>query len=282
MSFVLNLGNEFSVPKYEIEESLFLSKFPVLYFKEYKLAIHCIDLRPKFIEPINHDFFLKLSVQAEAQNIRLIHLWEDVFYQHQPLVLSRIKTLLGGNSTIHGRQCVATRIDKKTADSFLHLYHLQQSAAARFKYGLFYHEKLVAVATFSSGKVFDKTSPEKRSHELVRFASLPGTSINGGLSKLIKAFVKDVHPADIMTYADRDWSAGKSYFKLGFKLEKETPPQVFIIHPEEKMRYPLHRWPSFLNERFNKSGKTDADEFLKNEGYFRICNSGNLKFRFTL
>lgn len=258
------------------------SVFPVLYIEEHSLAIHCIDLKAKIIEDLHPDFFQLISAQAAAQNIRLIHLWEDVFYQHKKLVLSRIKTLLGGNTTIHGRQCVVSRIDKKTADDFLNQNHLQQSVTARFKYGVFYQQDLVAVATFSSGKVFDKNSPEKRSHELVRFASLPGININGGLSKLIKAFVKDVHPADIMTYADRDWSAGKSYFKLGFTFEKETPPQVFVIHPIKKERYTLHRLPDFIKDGFSDSSKTSEEEFLKSEGYFYICNSGNLKFRLVL
>ena len=39
------------------------------------------------------------------------------------------------------------------------------------------------------------------------------------MGKLLKAFIKDVRPDDVMSYADASWSSGDVYRKLGFKEE---------------------------------------------------------------
>lgn len=255
------------------------SPFQLLFSDAHQLAIHGIDLdRAKREEP-DAGFFRVKTAQADGLGIRLVHLWEDVFTRQNELVLARLGAMLGRNRTVHGRQCTVRRIDKKTADEFLSCFHLQFSAAARYRYGLFHRDELLAVATFSSGRIFNKDQPDKRSFELVRFATVPGITVNGGLSKLIRAFVLEVKPADIMTYADRDWSAGRGYHKLGFMLEKETPPQAFFIRPDEMIRYYPHRLPAALQRGFAASGRAGMDEFLHDEGYFRIHNAGNLKFR---
>jgi hypothetical protein len=45
-----------------------------------------------------------------------------------------------------------------------------------------------------------------RSYELLRFASLQGYVVVGGMDKLMKAFMHENQPDDIMSYADKDWS----------------------------------------------------------------------------
>jgi hypothetical protein len=70
-----------------------------------------------------------------------------------------------------------------------------------------------------------------------------------------------------MTYADRDWSTGQSYEKLGFTFAGNTPPQAFLIHPGEQIRYYPHRLPH----------DATADT-LRQKGYFTIYNAGNKKY----
>lgn len=40
------------------------------------------------------------------------------------------------------------------------------------------------------------------------------------MGKLLKAFIEDVHPDDVMSYADASWSDGGVYRKLGFEEEE--------------------------------------------------------------
>jgi hypothetical protein len=44
------------------------------------------------------------------------------------------------------------------------------------------------------------------------------------MGKLLKAFIDEMHPDDIMSYADASWSNGDAYRKLGFT---EEPPKTF-------------------------------------------------------
>jgi hypothetical protein len=94
---------------------------------------------------------------------------------------------------------------------------------------------------------------------------LSGHTVVGGLDKLVQAFFHEKQPDDLMTYADRDWSDGESYLRLGFECIGETPPQTFWVHPSEKLRIYGHRLPF-------------SEEEMRSRGYFPIFNMGNLKF----
>ena len=88
---------------------------------------------------------------------------------------------------------------------------------------------LVAVATFSNARKWQKGEKTIRSYEWTRYASLPGVRINGGMGKMLKAFIDDVHPDDVMSYADLEWSEGAVYEQLGFRLEGVKDPVLFCV-----------------------------------------------------
>ena len=75
------------------------------------------------------------------------------------------------------------------------------------------------MATFSNKRKMSRQGPDYTSAELIRFATKDGFTVTGGLSKLIKHYMKMLAPNDLMSYADRDWSLGKGYLAAGFKLK---------------------------------------------------------------
>jgi hypothetical protein len=91
--------------------------------------------------------------------------------------------------------------------------------------------KLIAVATFSNARRWIKDGKEIRSYEWTRYASLPDLRVSGGMGKLLKAFIKEVEPDDIMSYADLEWSEGDVYKTLGFREELPKDPVSFGIDP---------------------------------------------------
>ena len=95
---------------------------------------------------------------------------------------------------------------------------------------------LIAVGTFSNARKWIKNGKEIRSYEWTRFASLPGLRISGGMGKILKAFIEEVHPDDIMSYADLEWSEGSVYEQLGFALEGRKNPVLFGIDSEWNRR----------------------------------------------
>ncbi len=240
------------------------SAAPFISFPEKKLLLQMVPLRDYSSNPLQ---FQTLSEAYERKGWLLIHLWEDVWNSKRPIVRSRLSSLLGNFKRVHARQTVVRRIDKPAAGAFFEHNHLQGSPQVKHKYGLFLNDELVAAASFSAARPMVRHAATFHSYELVRFANLSGHVVTGGLSKLLAQFIADVQPDDIMSYADRDWSLGRSYEKLGFTFVENTPPQLFYIHPQEQVRYYLQRLPGGRHE----------DELLA-KGYLRIYNAGNKKY----
>ena len=232
------------------------SVFELIFIPENQIYLHLIDLQTFQNNALPDNYFQDFSHRINTQNQRIIHLWEDVYLSKTDLVKSRILTMLGNFTRLHARHCFIERIDKLTADNFLKINHLQGSVKAKFKYGLFlkpqYVERfigrivcedtdngnskitvplLIAVATFSGGRTMKiGNRADTRSFELIRFATLQGYVVVGGMNKLLKAFIIEHQPDDIMSYADRDWSDGRSYDKLGFTKNENNLPQSFYIN----------------------------------------------------
>jgi hypothetical protein len=109
---------------------------------------------------------------------------------------------------------------------------------------------LVAVATFSNARKWHKGEKVIRSYEWTRYASLPGVRINGGMGKVLKAFIKDIQPDDIMSYADLEWSEGAVYEQLGFELEGHKTPVIFAVDSQ---------WQRTALKQYSGQGMTGVD-----------------------
>jgi len=177
--------------------------------------------------PYGEDLVVHMPVTSTAE--RVIHLDEDCYLSKNSLVLSRIRVALGQAKRIYARDTQVRRIRKSEGLGFQETHHLQVALPGKYRYGLFYGDQLVSVAIFSGGRRMRNQVADERSFELLRFCHESGYVVVGGLSKLLKAFITEFHPGDIMTYVDRDWSDGRNYLPLGFEREGEIPAQSFLI-----------------------------------------------------
>ena len=59
------------------------------------------------------------------------------------------------------------------------------------------------------------------------------------MGKLLKAFIEEVRPDDIMSYADLEWSEGDVYRQLGFTLEGRKDPVTFTVDTGTWKRFPV-------------------------------------------
>ncbi len=236
--------------------------------------IHLVPLDQQF----DPEQLIALQLRYQEENKQLVHLWEDVWLARRAQVLMRIKSFLGLNQTYHGRQVQLVEIDSKTAQHFLDAHHLQGYINAKYHYGLTYHDELLAVASFSGTRLMKTKGPDYQSAELVRFASANGLTIAGGLSKLIKHFAKQLKPNDLMTYADRDWSLGKGYDKLGFSCANATEPAYLYVNSATLVRYFPHRLPSKILLEFEAQKDLNLDDFLAFNSFVKLFNTGNLKY----
>lgn len=162
-----------------------------------------------------------------------IHLFEDRWRCRPELVKARVLAHLGRQRSIFARKCKVVKLGAEEAAAFLDANHIYGSAKCKFRYGLRYGDELVAVSTFSAPRPITREKAGEEclvdSYEWVRFASLPQCRIVGGMGRLLKAFEEDVHPEDIMSYADREWSEGAVYKRLGFKKTGEVAPVDFVV-----------------------------------------------------
>ena len=126
-------------------------------------------------------------------------------------------------------------------------------------------ETLIAVATFSNARRWVKEGKEIRSYEWTRYASLPDLRVSGGMGKMLKAFIKEVHPDDIMSYADLEWSEGKVYERLGFEAETRKEPVTFTIDPQTWERTAIRRSPVKPGMTEEKPGMTEEKPRLTEE-----------------
>ena len=127
---------------------------------------------------------------------------------------------------------------------------------------------LIAVATFSNARRWVKEGKEIRSYEWTRYASLPDLRVSGGMGKMLTAFIKEVHPDDIMSYADLEWSEGEVYERLGFEAETRKEPVTFTIDPQTWERTAIRRSPV-------KPGMTEEKPRLT-EGMLRMAEGDNV------
>lgn len=179
-------------------------------------------------------------------------------------LIAIIQAKLQYNRVVYARTCQVRRIDKKSCNEFLDAYHLMSSTNSAYCYGLFDSGELVAVASFSKGRKMDRLKEYQRSYELIRTCSKEGIRVSGGISKLLTVFVKEMKPGDIMTYIDKQFGEGNSYYNCGFKKHSETEPQSFLINKKT------------FERNYLKESEFDTDSFYLSQ------NCGNIKLVYTI
>ena len=96
--------------------------------------------------------------------------------------------------------------------------------------------------------------------------------------KIISTFEKEYNNPEIVTFADLRWSEGNLYYKNGFKLEQQLPPDYswvkggMIWHKFNWRRDKIKR----LLPYYNKQLTTDENMYL--HGFSKIWDCGKLKF----
>lgn len=140
------------------------------------------------------------------------------------------------------RKCRTESIEKDLGMRFVEENHRQGSAAENRKIkslGLFYGSDLVAVAQFCS----PRTSRKKREYttELLRLCFKDGYRIQGGASKLIKAYIKKFQPSDIFTYQDMTGEQSDVYEHSGFVLVEESRRKKYYVAPGKDLKNALRK-----------------------------------------
>jgi hypothetical protein len=227
------------------------------------------------------NYHLYKTQQCEEKNISLFHILDYEWIYKKPLIQSIILNKLGKTpNKIYARQCVIKEIDNNTSKEFLNDNHLYGNCSSKQKIGLYYKDELVSLMTFG-GYRFNK---HKNEAELLRFCNKLNTNVVGAASKLLKYFIKKYgnNYKKIISFADRRYSTGNMYRKIGFDFIKFTPPSYFYHKNNQifnRMNFQKHTLSKKL-EKFD-SNLTETEN-MHNNGYKKIWDCGNYKFEINL
>lgn len=285
-------------------ESLFKSGFRSFLESSY---IDFIEYGNSFIFP-DYEFAVELVPAEESAKLvqytgnasqnglsDVVFLYEDRWWSARNMVQERILARLERFRSVFARKCrvLSGRGNPQLGEQvreFLQKHHTYSSAKCRYRYALEYEGEIVAVATFSEGRPMVRRidSPLQNvpkeeqedanilifdSYEWIRYASLPGVRVVGGMGKLLNAFIEERYtriepgtPIEVMTYSDTEWSNGDVYAKLGFKYAGEREPVEYYVHKQTYIRYSQR-----LYEKELLSGALPDD-------FYTIRNLGSRKF----
>lgn len=209
----------------------------------------------------------------------LIHLFDAEWIHRNEIAKSRISSALGVyDRTVYARDCDVRTVSANEACSFLDENHLQGRCGSSVRLGLYYNDELVSLMTFGKPRYSGKYE-----WELIRFCSKLLLHIPGAASRLLVHFERDYKPSSIVSYADRRWSDGKVYRRLGFTIEHETQPNYWYVNFSKielisRIKCQKHKLKKFLRE-FDPE-KSECEN-MKMNGFGRIYDCGNFCFSKT-
>lgn len=277
INFINNLGINIEINNRKILNGVELD----IFIPDYKIGIEYNGL---YWHSENNgkdkNYHLQKTLTAESQNIKLIHIFSDEWNLKKNIVKNRIKYMLNKiEKTIYARKCIIKEIISKEKNEFLINYHLQGGDKSNIKLGAYYEDELVAVMTFGDLRKSLGSIKKENEYELIRFATK--YKVIGIASKLLSYFIKNHNPKRIISYADRRWSNGNLYEKIGFKFVSITKPNYWYTkdYNIREYRYKFRKGV-LLNEGFNK--KLSESEIMKIKGYDKIWDCGNLKYEMIL
>ena len=220
----------------------------------------------------NEDFHLNKTKKCEESGIHLFHIFEDEWMFKKDIVKSMIKNMLGfTENRVYARNCEIKEVDGKTSREFLNNNHIQGYCHSAVKLGLYYNNELVSLMTFGKSRHF--VGNGKHEWELLRFCNKLNMNVVGGASRLLKHFINEYDPKEIVSYADRRWSTGSLYDKIGFEKYNESKPNYYYIIKARRV-YRFNMRKSILVKKYGCPKEKTEREFCYEHRWYRIYDCG--------
>lgn len=227
---------------------------------------------------VDYNYHLNKTILCNKKNIRLIHIFEDEWIYSKEIVKSRIKSILGLElKRISASKCKIHEITSKECKQFLTDNHIQGACQSLHQYGLFYKDEMVSVMCFGHLRKNLNNKGGENDYELLRFCNKLNTKVIGGASKLLTHFIRDYKPETILSFADRRWSNGDLYEKLGFKWIRDSKPSYFYIVNNKRENRFKYRKSELVKQGFDKD--LSEHNIMKNRHIYRIYDCGTKVYK---
>ena len=248
-----------------------------IYIPEKNIAIEYDGLYWHSELKKDKNYHLNKTLECEKNGIRLIHIFEDEWLYKSEIWKSMLDNILGlTKNRIFARKCIVKDVSAEEASIFLKQNHIQGWCPSQIKLGLYNEDELVSIMTFGKSRHFIGNSDTE--YELLRFCNKINTNVIGGASKLFKYFIKQYNPKSIVSYADRRWSVGNLYEKLGFDfIHFSKPNYYYIIGTIRKNRFNFRK--SILKKKYNCPNNMSERDFCKQQKWYRIYDCGTKVYK---
>lgn len=209
---------------------------------------------------------LNKTIDCQGKGVLLLHIFDDEWRDKKDIVESIIKDKIGYHENIlNSNDCTIQTVCNKDKINFLNQNHIKGNSRSSLNIGLYFKGELVLVMTFL--KIKHKCKPN--SWKLVTYCIKTRTHIVGGESRLLKYFKKNYKWDEIMSNIDLRWGDGSNLIKLGFKEMGRSAPDYFYVGRGTSKREAKHKYSKITKE------------VMKQEGYSRIYDCGEIKFQLT-
>jgi hypothetical protein len=242
----------------------------------HKLAAEMCGLYWHSEHKIDKTYHLSKLEACVDKGINLIQIFEDEWLQRRSICESILLNRLGVSIIkVGARKLTINRVGYKEAYPFLEENHIQGGVPSQYYFALVDGREIMAIATFSFNRL-----KKDGSWELVRYCSKLNHSVTGGLSRLVRHFMREQGVDRIISYCCRRWFTGRGYESAGFTLIGKTQPSYFYTDKRIRLsRYSATKkkiqslLPSFDPEL------TETENMLR-AGYAKIYDCGNLVYEF--
>jgi len=214
--------------KNTIEFKMFLERFTnIISIQEFPFGLQLGFNHQNQVKSIFFHYITPNTV-ADIQNLNNQWIiWEDLWVKNQNIIKASIQALFGLNQTIHGRKTELRSVTTPDAKIFLNQNHLFSASTGKYRLGLYFENQLVALMSFSTGRNWREK--EGKSYEIIRFCNHRDFRVHGGFSKLLKGFINQKKPVQLMTFADASWYQSTMYEQFGFKNRHQNKTYNFWI-----------------------------------------------------
>jgi len=190
-------------------------------------------LKTKWKIPKPRTYHLEKWEEAQELGITLLQFFDLEIKGKSEIVKDTIKAKLGLiDKKINARECKVIEPTQKKANKLLEESHIFGGLRGSKYIGLDYKSELVGVVAY-----------QKVKNEIVitRFCTKRNTSVRGAISKMLKRIEIEYPDCDIVTYADKRFTNGEVYQKVGFTEEDHSKPSYWYFRKGSKSNLLLNR-----------------------------------------
>lgn len=252
-----------------------------IYSKEHNFAVEYNGLiwhSSGFTYPNQNkdkNYHLMKTELCEDKGIQLFHIFENEWLDDTKK--SIWVSILNGKQNKHqklgARKCSIKEVSSVDAKIFLEENHLQGSVNGSIRIALMHNNEIVSLMIFGKSRM-----SKKYEYELLRFCTKKNLTVQGAGSRLLGYFENKYKPKSLISYANRRWSQGNFYEKVGFTFSHDSSPNMFwfksgSMRLESRLKFQKHKLKDIEGFSFDES-KTAKENMYLND-YRVIYDSGN-------